>query len=150
DPAVHPGLTSRYTGIDAKVHCQGVLAIILTHLGYPERAMTAGKQALAWAQNLSHPYSLIFAEYILGSMLRDQNDVPGLQVRVEEGIALCSKYGEPNFEAFMSVWRGWAIALKGRGAEGVFQIRTALEKLRARGIEMNRTWDLPLLAEAYT
>ena len=149
DPAVHPRLTSRYTGIDAKVHCQGVLAIVLAHLGYPDRAMTTAKQVLAWAETLSHPYSLIFAEYIVGSLLRDLNDVPGLQKRVEEGIALCSRYGEPNFECFMSVWRGWAIAQKGDGAEGVFQIRTALEKLRARGIETNRTWDLPLLAEAY-
>jgi class 3 adenylate cyclase/predicted ATPase len=148
DPAVHWGLTSRYVGFDAKVHCRGVLALNLASLGYPERAMTEAKQVLASAQNLSHPYSLIFAEYIVGALLRDLNDVRGLQEHVEHGIALCSKYGEPNFEAFMSIWRGWAIARQGNGAEGVFQIRTALGKLRERGIETSRPYDLRLLAEA--
>jgi predicted ATPase len=149
NPAVHPGLTSRYTGIDAKVHCQGVLALILLQLGYPERAMTAAKQVIAWAQTLSHPYSLIFAEYIVGSALRDQNDVQGVQQLIKQGIALCSKYGEPNFEAFMSIWGGWAVAQQGHVSEGIAQINTAMETLRGRGIESNGPWDLRSLAEAY-
>jgi predicted ATPase len=149
DPAVHPGLTSRYTGIDAKVHCQGVLALFLAHLGYPQRAMTAAKQVLTWAQDLGHPYSLIFAEYMLSGLLRDQNNIRATQERAEQGILLCIQYGEANFEAFMSIYRGWAIAQQGHGVEGVDQIRAALQKLRARGIEANGTWDLRLLAEAY-
>jgi predicted ATPase len=147
DPAVHSRLTSRYAAVDAKVHCQGVLANVLLQLGYPERAMMTAKQVVAWAQSLSHPYSLIFAEYVISGMLRDQNDVHGVQERTEQGIALCAQYGEPNFEAFMTIRRGWAIAQQGHAAEGVSQIRATLETLRARGIEANRSWDLCLLAE---
>jgi class 3 adenylate cyclase/predicted ATPase len=149
DPAVHPRLTSRYTGIDAKVHCQGVIALILSSFGHPERAMKEANEVHAWAQTLAHPYSLIFADYVMSGVLRDQNDVHGVQGRAEHGIALCSQYGEPNFEAFMSIRRGWAIAQQGHGAEGIHQIHTALETLHARGNEMNRTLgDLCQLAES--
>ncbi len=149
DPAVHSALTSRYTGIDARVHCQGVIALILTSSGYPERARTLAQQVCAWARTLAHPSSLIFAEYVMSGVLLNQNDVHGVQERAEQGIALSSQFGDPNFEAFMIIRRGWAIAQQGHSAEGVFQIYTGLEELRARGIEMNRTLgDLCQLAEA--
>jgi predicted ATPase len=148
NPAVHSRLTSRYVGFDAKVHCEGVLASVQLTLGYPERAITTAKQALAWAQTLSHPYTVIFAEYMLSGVLHDQNDIRATQERAEQGIVLCIQYGEPNFEAFMTVRRGWALAQQGQAAEGVTQIRAALETLRARGIEADRPWDLCLLADA--
>src|ERR1700747_2913592 len=85
---------------------------------------------------------------MLSGVLHDQNDIRATQERAEQGIVLCIQYGEPNFEAFMTVRRGWALAQQGQAAEGVTQIRAALETLRARGIEADRPWDLCLLADA--
>jgi predicted ATPase len=111
--------------------------------------MTTAQQVLGWAQSLSHPSSLAFAVYLIVTLLRHQRaDVSALQERAEQGIALCSQYGLPDFEAFMTIVRGWAIARQGHGAEGAAQIRAALETLRTRGAEADRPWDLCLLAEA--
>jgi class 3 adenylate cyclase/predicted ATPase len=149
DPATHSMLTARYTGIDAKVHCQGVVAWILWNCGYPEQAMTRAEAALEWAKQLSHPYSLVFAEDMLIGIHREQRpDAHAAQERAEKGISLCAEYGLPDFGAFASVERGLAIAQQGRGAEGVTQIRTALETLRARGANVELPKELRLLAEA--
>jgi class 3 adenylate cyclase/predicted ATPase len=149
DSALHPALTSRYGALDAKVHCLSVRAWILWYLGYPEQGITAVKQALVWAQQLSHPYSLVFAEYSLILIeLLAQRDVRAAEDRAQNVIAICDEYGVSDFAAFMTILRGWAIAQEGRGGEGVTQIRDALELLRARGFEIDRPYFLCLLAEA--
>jgi predicted ATPase len=150
DPAVHSRLTSRYTGIDEKVHSQGVAAWSLWQLGYPEQAMTTARQVLAWAQELSHPYSLVFAEYIFSNLIEvlTQRDVHAAQERAETVIAMCEEYGFPDFAAFMTIERGWAIAQQGRGEEGVIRMRDALKTLPVRGVELERPRYLCLLAEA--
>ncbi|MBV8360329.1 MAG: hypothetical protein JO189_20715, partial [Deltaproteobacteria bacterium] len=142
-------LASRFVGIDAKVHCQGVTAWLLYQLGYPGQAMTTAKQLLAWARQLSHPYSLIFAEYIFSSIHRErQRDPYVAQEQAERGIALCDEYGVRDFAALMTIDRGWAIAHQGHGDEGVTQIRDALEILRARENGVERPLGLYLLGQA--
>jgi predicted ATPase len=150
DPAVHLALTSSYAGIDARVHCQGVAAWSLWHVGYPDQAMTMANQVLAWAQGLSHPYRLVFAEYIFSNLIEilAQRDLRAAQERSGTIIAMCEEYGLPDFAAFMSIEHGWAIAQQGRDEEGVTQIRDSMKTLRARGVELERPRDLCLLAEA--
>jgi tetratricopeptide (TPR) repeat protein len=149
DPAVHFALTARYTTIDVKVHSQGLVAFILWKMGYAEQAMTTAQQALVWAHELSHPYSVAFAEYIFIALYREiQRDVPVILERAEKVKAFCGEYGLPDWEAFMAIERGWAVAQQGHGAEGVTQIRAALETLLARGALVERPQELRLLAEA--
>jgi predicted ATPase len=112
--------------------------------------MTTVEQALAWARRLSHPYSLVFAEYGFSNIIEilAQRNAHVVQERAENGIALCTEYGLPDFAAFFTVYRGWAIAQQGREQEGVTQIRGALETLQVRGAELDRPKHLCLLAEA--
>jgi predicted ATPase len=150
DPAVHSALTSHYAGIDAKVYCQGIAAFNLWLMGYSEQAITSAQQMLAWVRQLSHPYSLAFAEYLLSDIHHEQQRDPGAtQERAEEAIALCAEYGLSDFAAFMTIKRGWAIAQQGHSAEGIRQIRDALETLRERGTKAELPHDMCKLAEAY-
>ena len=121
DPAVHLALTSRYTGIDARVRSQGVEAWSLWHAGYPDQVMTTAKQVLTWARGLSHPYGLVFAEYIFCNLIEvlTQRHVRAAQERSETIIAMCEDYGLPDFAGFHEVVHGWSIAKQGRDEEGL-------------------------------
>jgi predicted ATPase len=52
-------------------------------------------------------------------------------------------------EAQGTILRGWALAAQGQREEGSAQIRQGLAAFRATGAELNRTYYLALLAEAY-
>jgi len=59
----------------------------------------------------------------------------------EQGFAYWMPWGTP--------FRGWALAEQGQGEEGIAQIRQGIAALRAAGAEVQRTYFLALLAEAY-
>jgi len=62
NPARHRSLALLYGGADAGVYCLSQAAFTLWVLGYPDQALKRGNQAIALAQELSHPYSLAFAK----------------------------------------------------------------------------------------
>jgi len=148
DPGRHQPLTVRYAGFDGGVHSLTVAAFILWYLGYPEQALTEVNQALALAQGLSHPHSLVFAEYMVSTMHQIRHDVRAAQEAAEKVIALSAEHGLPDYLAFMTVQRGWAMVEQGRDEEGIAQIQEGLAASRARGAEMMRPYFLRMLAEA--
>jgi class 3 adenylate cyclase/tetratricopeptide (TPR) repeat protein len=70
DPERHRTLAFRYGGVDAGVRCPSYAAWTLWQLGYPDQALKRGGEALALAQALSHPFSLAFADGLVGGCLR--------------------------------------------------------------------------------
>jgi predicted ATPase len=59
----HRPLAFRFTGVDSGVIGLSYLALTLWTLGYPDQALKRGNEALASARELSHPHSLVFAEF---------------------------------------------------------------------------------------
>ncbi len=64
-------------------------------------------------------------------------------------MALSTEQGFPAFLAMGTIFRGWALAEQGHGAEGLSQIREGLAALQATRSEVWRSHFLALLAEAY-
>jgi len=69
--------------------------------------------------------------------------------RSETGINLATEREYPLIVAGVTIYRGWALAMQGQGAEGVAQIQEGLASWRALGTEVFRPYFLALLAEAY-
>jgi class 3 adenylate cyclase/predicted ATPase len=145
DPERHRLLTLRYLGIDAGVYCSSFAAHTLWLLGYPDRAIKRGNEALALAQALSHPVSLGFAGGSLTILHQFRREAPAAQETAERMIALSAI----DDLAFATSVRGWAIAEQGRHEEGIAQIQEGLAAHRRTGGELTRTYLLCLLAEAY-
>jgi len=148
DPERHGSLVFRYGGIDAGVSCLGYAAWILWQLGYPDRALERGNEALALARSLSYPLSLAFAEYFVGILRQHRREARPAKETAEGAIALSAEHGFTLWLARATTLSGWAMAELGHNEEGIAQIEKGLAMYRATGAELDRPLQLCLLAEA--
>jgi predicted ATPase len=131
DAAHHPALASRYVR-DPGVLCLFYKAWNLWFLGYADQALCTGRDALAFAQRLAHPFSLVAALYLMAVVTRCQ----------EHGFALWVEQG--------TVLHGWALAAQGQVDEGITEMRQGLTAYLATGARRARVSFLLGLGEAYT
>jgi predicted ATPase len=116
----------------------------------PIRLSRAGTEALALAQKLSHPFSLVFAQNIGVGILRQlRREARVVHEIADSAIALSVEHGLADPLAYATVLRGWAISEQGRNQEGIAQILQGLAGSRATGAEVLRPYLLCLLAEVY-
>ena len=106
DPERHRPLTFRYLGIDAQVYCLIYAAVNLWQLGYPEQALKRGNEALAWAQELRLPYSLVFAENAVVFLRQYRQETHAVQETAERVVALCAQHGHFDFAAYATTFHG--------------------------------------------
>ncbi len=118
-------------------------------LGYPDQALGRVNEAIATAQSLSHPFSLASAEFF-STMVRALRREPHIvQETAERVIAFSAEHGLGFWLLITPIFRGWAIAQRGRHEEGVEQMRQALAVAHEAGVDIARSNLLCLLAEGY-
>jgi predicted ATPase len=135
------------TGRDPGVACRHLVALALGLLGYPAQALARLHEALALAQELSHPYSLAYVQCYPASIYQLHRDVPAVYEHAEAAIALATMQGFPLFAAYGTIMRGWALAMQGQGEEGLAQVRQGLAAWRATGAALGVPSFCTLLAE---
>ena len=148
DPERHRLLAFSYGGTDQGVNCLSFAAMTLWQLGYPDRALERGNEALALARTLSHPFSLAPAEYYVGVLRQFRREARAAQETAERVIAFSAERGFPDYLVFATSLRGWAMCERGRDKKGIAQLQQGLAAIRATGAEQNRPCFLCLLAEA--
>ncbi|MDA2919106.1 TOMM system kinase/cyclase fusion protein [Desulfobacterota bacterium AH_259_B03_O07] len=148
NPQKHHSHTSLF-GSDLGVFCQSWLSHALWQLGYPDRALKISEDALALAQELSHPLSHALArDYaaMFHQLRRDSNDA---LERSEEAIALCAEQGFVYYLAWGTIIHGWASAERGQAKKAIEQMHQGLADLQSTGAQRSLPYYLSLLAEAY-
>ena len=131
------------------VPCLSYTAWVLWFLGYPDQALKRSHEALALAQELSHPHSLALALTCASALHHLRREGQAAQELAEAAIALSTDQGFAQWLAYGTMLRGWALANQRQGEEGIAQIRQGLAFLRTTGVENWRPYYLALLAEAY-
>jgi predicted ATPase len=149
EPQRHHPLAFLYGGADPGVHGLSYAALALWTLGYPDQALKRVHEALALAQELSHPFSLAWALSFAAWLHQVRQESKQTQERAELAMTLSTEQGFPFWLGWASVLRGWAVAEQGQGEEGIAQIRQGLAVYRATEAEMNGLYFLALLTEAY-
>ena len=152
----HHSLAFLY-GFDPGVHCLRYLAMVLWFLGYADQALTKTHQALALAQELSHPFSLAAALAVAAWLHQFRREWHLTHERAEALIALATEQGFALWVAGGTTMRGWALteryaasgAGQGPGEESIAQIQRGLAGWSATGAKVFRPYGLALLAEAY-
>jgi predicted ATPase len=122
--------------IDSRVMCLALLAHILLILGHPEQALARSRESLAYARELSRPYTAVVAlgsACIFRQLLRDRQSV---RDQAEAVIALASEHGFPLYRATGIVVRGWALVDSEKAEDGIAEIRRGLADHAATGAEM--------------
>jgi class 3 adenylate cyclase/predicted ATPase len=136
-------------GTDPGVVCLSRIAWTLWMLGYAEQALGRSREALALAQDVSHAYSLAFAQHFAGLLHQCRRDVQSVRECAEAELALSNAHGFVEWSAGGMMLRGWALAQQGTVEEGIAQLRQGRDSWLIRGNELGKTQILARLAEAY-
>jgi adenylate cyclase len=117
-------------------------------LGYPEQALRRSREALALAQDLSHPLSLTLAQLYAGTTHGLCRDWAMAMESAETCLHLSTDHGLPYWSTGALSCRGWALAVQGQAEEGIVQARDGIVAARAMGAELLMPLGLVMLAEA--
>jgi DNA-binding SARP family transcriptional activator len=129
-------------------HHQGVivrrnLAFVLWHLGYPDQAQEQINQALAVAQEIAHPYTLVKALSPSAWLYFHRREPAFAQAQGEKAMALARQQGFRDWRAEGIVYAGWALVQQGQVETGLAHIREGL------ATNPEHTIYLSILAEVY-
>jgi predicted ATPase len=136
-------------GQDLGVACRDDAAQTLWLLGYPAQALARVHEALALAHELSHPYSLAWAQWWTAFVVQLRQDVPALHEHAEAAVRLATEQGFPQWVAQGTILRGWALAMQGQGEAGLAQVRQGSAAVRATGGVLFVPYYSALLADVY-
>jgi len=131
------------------VLCLSHAAWALWLLGYPDQALKRCQEALTLAEELSHPFSIVFALNFAAVLHQFHRERQAVKEQSEAVIALSTEHGFPFWIAGATVRQGWALAMEGETEEGIAQMRQGLAAWQATGAEIGVPHYLALLAEAY-
>ena len=130
--------------------CHSVAAWTLWCLGYPDQGLTRSQEAVTLAQQIAHPFSLGFALMLAATFHSLRREVRVTQECAEAVISLATDRGFPQLKAISAILRGWTLAHQEQAKAGIEQLTQGLSALRATGAEINQSYFLALLAEAYS
>jgi hypothetical protein len=117
-------------GVDMEVVCLSYSAGCLWRLGYPDQAFKRANDALALAQQLSHPSSPGYAYMFFGGVRRLRRELGTAQETAEHMIALSLEHGFTYWLAHATLQRGGAIAAQGKVKEGIAQLQEGSSRVK--------------------
>jgi predicted ATPase len=123
--------------------------LILQWLGYPDQATKKSREALSFAHEVAHPFSLASALFFTAWLHCSRREVHETQERADAAVNLSSEHGFPFWRSAGIVLLGWTLAEQGKTEEGIVQIRRGLTSWRDTGAQQWLPFALSLLAEAY-
>jgi predicted ATPase/DNA-binding winged helix-turn-helix (wHTH) protein len=134
---------------DPQLSCLLYVARSLWSLGYPDQARLRAEEALALAQRLSHPYSLVWSQSFIADLYQLRGDDDAALALIEASLRMAEKQGLPYWMARGLCMHGVLLAKQGRRDEGIAQMGQGLEAMRTTGAGLNRAYFLAQLAAAY-
>jgi len=146
DPEEHRSHRHIYGGHDPGVCARYVGANLQWLLGYPEKGLTLGREALDLAEGIAHPFSLSIAfGYVAGLHLSRREPELALRLLEQQEAVTAEQRLAPSV---LGVLRGPALAMQGATDEAVSCLREALSALARRSVTLYRPYGLAYLAEA--
>ncbi|MFI5364981.1 MAG: adenylate/guanylate cyclase domain-containing protein [Candidatus Binatia bacterium] len=136
-------------GQDPGVSCLSYGAVVLWHLGYPDRALKTAEQALTLAQQVAHPFSMAFALDMAAAVHQFRGEARLTRERAERAIVLSTEQGFPLWSAYGTVLRGWAAVHGDKRKTQARHLHDGLTAWRATGAQIVGPFLLGMLADAY-
>ena len=121
-------------------------ALTLWCLGYPAQAVQRSQEALALAQALDQPFSLVAAQHYAALLHHHRHEALAVQTLAGTLLTLAMAQGFPLYVGYGTCWRGWAGAMRGAVA-GLAQLRQGLAAVLTTGQTLARPFCLVLHAE---
>jgi len=128
----------------------GIVLLGITYwiLGYPDRAIEYGNRAIAVAEMLSHPMSIVFARHWTSTIQYFRGDYAESRRWADASVALAQEKNYSLFVALAQIFQAASGARLGQPLEVTLpQMQAALIAYRATGAEFCMPFFLGLLAE---
>ena len=144
----HHALSIRF-GADSGVVSRSYAGFTLWLLGFADQALRRSEEALALAEELSHPFSLAFAQQFHAVVHQHRREAAAAQARAAAAIALSRKQGFPHWLAQSDIVQSWALAEQGQGDEELARIQHNVAAYKSTGAQLGRPYFIALAAHAY-
>jgi class 3 adenylate cyclase/predicted ATPase len=125
------------------------LALSLWLLGYPEQARQKSDAALALAQQLNRPLNHVIVRVLTAGLCQFRREPLLAFKHAELATALASEQDLPLWTAYGKIFRGWALAQRGEGEDGLRSLQQGIAMTQDTGAAIARPWQLLMLAESY-
>jgi predicted ATPase len=126
----------------------GWMMQLLWELGYTDQAQQWSAEALALAQQVGDPSSLVHAQFFGAVLSQYRRDAAETYARADALTAFATTQGLVHHAAYGHIPLGWALARQGDAATGVAHVQQGLAVLQQTGLKLYRPYFLALLAEA--
>jgi predicted ATPase len=148
DPARHAALALEF-GIDPAIHVCLFLGWLLVIQGLPDRAIELVDRTSELAEHTAHPYGAWLGRYIARAhVLQCRGEIDTLEELTAAAIESGDRQGFEELTSWFKTMHGWAIAKRGRPAEGVGELQKAIARADELSTRLSRTWQLTMLGEA--
>ena len=131
------------------VTCALHAASTLWMLGYPDRAAARARKALVLARELDDPFSLSYACHLASGLHQWRREHQAVQELEDEALAHDREHGFGLLLAAGVIQRGWLLAERGQGEEGLARMREGLARYREIGAMVLVPLFLALVAAAH-
>jgi adenylate cyclase len=121
----------------------------LWFLGYPDRALKIGQEALALGKELDHPFSLLFPLDFNARMHRWRREVQGVQELIEPILRLGTEHGMEIAKMFETLHTAWVLSEREQREEGIAQWELGLATWKGLGMIFHLPELLAVLAEMH-
>ncbi|MFY9757942.1 MAG: hypothetical protein WAK37_18535, partial [Pseudolabrys sp.] len=106
----------------------------LWFLGYPDQSLSRVSEALALAQELSHPYTVAFAHYMTSVVHLLRGDAARALESAEKSFEISQEQRFSLYAILSRISRGRAVGDLGRLGEARAEIALGIEEARRKGI----------------
>lgn len=148
DPQRHHFLAFIYAQ-DPGVVCRSQLSVVLWMLGYPDQALKCSLEALDLAQEVSHPFSIAFAQLVCTSIYSFRLNAAMTRQMAENLIELSTEHGFSHWLALGTWFRGFALIQQGQVDQGIPQALQGIADYQATGATLDCSLYLAGLIEGY-
>jgi DNA-binding SARP family transcriptional activator/tetratricopeptide (TPR) repeat protein len=146
DPA-SPGALVDTQGWDHATHTRAWQSHALWCLGYPERALSRGQEAIQLASDLELPFNQALATTYF-SLLQQLCAPPAEALeQAEEAWSLTVEFKAPYYRAWAGILRDYGHAQHSPDAQHLARLRLSIERFKASGARLRLPYYLWLLAQ---
>jgi class 3 adenylate cyclase/predicted ATPase len=121
---------ARTYSLDPNVCAKAYLCWTLWSLGYPDRARAAAREARAFAEALSQPYSLALALMVRSVLELLCGAAAEAQHEAEHCLEIAEEHGFPYWLGFTRIVKGWALIGQDDLAAGGEEVAAGMRQYR--------------------
>ncbi len=129
---------------DPYAYALSAIGLVLGHLGMADQGRANIRESISLSERLKKPITIANSLSDAIEFYMDLREPGNVQEVSERLFTVATEQQLPDFLAYTSVCRGWAMAAQGRTDEGIALIRRELDSSVALGLK----WATPLLLKA--